>query len=125
MTPGAELDVRLGFAMIVRAAGDDEVELARDGEVAGGGGRMMVGVEDLEPLQSGAFEASENRRFLGGSAETQANRMRDDRDATRREDLIHCLLNGGLLHGDEGGGVIAEVELEGLVNRGDVALVAQ
>lgn len=122
---GTELHVRFGVAVVVGAAGDGQIELTGDPQIAGGCGRVMIGMVDFEAQQSGVFQAGEDGLFLAGVLETEPNGMSDDGNAARRADLLKGFFNGGFVHGDEGGGVVTEVEFKGLVDGGDVALVAQ
>jgi hypothetical protein len=107
---GANQRPALGHAVAVRPPGDEQAVPLSELEVVGGCRRVMLGVEALDPVETGLDEGREERVGMADAG------MREDGDSPRLVEEGDGVFGGDLRFGGPGWAIPFEESFEGLVD---------
>ena len=120
----ADFDVRLGDAVEIASAGDEEVALLGQVQILGGLAGGVGAVVYLDAARSGFFQLPKQRAQAFRRC-SDPGRMGEDRQAAGFANPPHRLDRLRQLAIDEGGTPIGQVSIEGILGRGDEFLFHQ
>ena len=109
----------------IRAARDGERVFAGQIQIARTARFVVVGVPDLDGAQARGGQARDQFFLSGRTTLVQAPGVRQRGDAAGGDDAADALFRFGVFAFNVGRATLAEVQIESLRERGDIAFVAQ